>query len=204
MRFGLPGPLITPINRFDIIIIAIGERATETEETPFIPTKNNSYKLFRLLLRTRHSLHSHTVFFEYRTAPVLLMMMMLLLQLILLLFSVEIGVFTDVATTTQTTATAGFCCCHFCLWHCWCTHFSLFAKCEWLSICPPRFFFALRYRNARRYVQFSKLAIKRITMFHSVEHLFLVMDVAVVRSKELFLPLWIFFCDLILFICTVH
>lgn len=96
MRFGLPGPLITPINRLDIIIIAIGERATETEKLLLsqLKTIRTNYYVFCFapVIRCTATLCSLS------TGPMpLLLMMMLLLWLILLLFSVRIGVFTDVS-----------------------------------------------------------------------------------------------------------
>lgn len=96
MRFGLPGPLITPINRLDIIIIAIGERATETEKLLLsqLKTIRTNYFVFCFapVIRCTATLCSLS------TGPLpLLLMMMLLLWLILLLFSVRIGVFTDVS-----------------------------------------------------------------------------------------------------------
>lgn len=154
MRFGLPGPLITPINRLDIIIIAIGERATETEKLLLsqLKTIRTNYFVFCFapVIRCTATLCSLS------TGPLpLLLMMMLLLWLILLLFSVRICVFTDVSYY------------HWYNCNCWLLMlpflslalllFSFFfvrQMCEWLSVCPPRLFyvFALRYRNARRYV----------------------------------------------------
>lgn len=96
MRFGLPGPLITPINRLDIIIIAIGERATETEKLLLsqLKTIRTNYFVFCFAPAIRCT----ATLCSLSTGPLpLLLMMMLLLWLILLLFSVRIGVFTDVS-----------------------------------------------------------------------------------------------------------
>lgn len=97
------------------------------------------------------------------------------------------------ATTTDTTATAGCWCCHFCLWHCCCSHFSLFAKCEWLSICPPRsfYFIFLLFDTKMHAGMFNSQNwlsnAQQCSTVHSVEHLFLVMDVAVVPRNFFFL-----------------